>query len=126
MMRALAVMSPGTIELVLVRHEYQSGELVVGRVQLALEDRVQGSRLVVGVHATAARELGGAVERRTRYRMERQLGGYGLYLGDERYDFQLPLPVGAAGLSWRIYAFLDLAWRGRVETSTDILVSSAE
>ena len=137
----------GSLDLMLIKHAFQPGETVHGRLVLNLEEPVEAKRLVVGVHATEERwttNTQGQRERETRprYRVERQRAGKGICRGGG-YDFQLPLPgapdaqrpdgiladvvrlvaaVARPQLDWRVYAFLDIPWKANVKAGADITV----
>jgi hypothetical protein len=142
----------GSLELLLIKHAFQPGEVIHGRLELKLEEPVDAKRLVIGVHATEERERwttdsrGQQIrerETRTRYRVERQLAGKGLYRGGG-YDFHLPLPgtsseplpgflgdvarlvaaVTRPQLDWRVYAFLDIPWKANLRAGSDISVEA--
>jgi hypothetical protein len=143
----------GSIDLMLVKHAFRPGETIQGRLLLKLEEPVDAKRLVVGVHATEERERwvtdarGQKVrerETRTRFRVERELSGKGLFRNDA-WDFHLPLPgsaeipapegllgdvvrlvaaVARPQLEWRVYAFLDIPWKANVKAGTDISVAA--
>ena len=73
-----------------------------GRLSLDLDEPLRANRLIVGLHATEDR-FGSA---RTRYRVERDLAGKGIFQGGS-YEFELPVPdLARPTLAWRIYAFL--------------------
>jgi len=86
----------------LQKRAFRPGEIVCGRLSLDLDEPRRADRLIVGIHATEDR-FGSA---RTRYRVERDLAGKGIYRGGS-YEFELPVPeLTRPTLAWRIYAFL--------------------
>ncbi len=139
----------GSLDLMLVKHAFQPGEVVHGRLLVNLEEPLEAKRLVVGVHATEERWITNSQgqrerETRTRYRVERQLGQKGIYRGGG-YDFHLPLPgspdvelpdgilgdvvrlvaaVARPTLDWRVYAFLDIPWKANIKAGADITVGN--